>query len=197
VLIGLLSLLLAAGLVTRIAYADTNYTVQSGDSLISIAARYNTTVDAIVTANSLPSRTIYVGQVLRIPSSSTASAPANQPIPASGQYTVQPGDTLSGIALRFGTTTEALMRANNLASTTIYTGQVLSIVAPNAAPPSQPTGAPPQPNPDTYTVQSGDNLSKIGEHYGISWQKIFDANRDKLDNPDKIFPGQELKIPQE
>ncbi|HEX8738268.1 MAG TPA: LysM peptidoglycan-binding domain-containing protein [Pyrinomonadaceae bacterium] len=49
----------------------------------------------------------------------------------------------------------------------------------------------------THTVQSGDNLSKIGEHYGISWQKIFDANRDKLDDPDKIFPGQELSIPQE
>lgn len=49
----------------------------------------------------------------------------------------------------------------------------------------------------TYTVQSGDSLSKIGERYGVSWQKIFDANRDKLDNPDKIFPGQELTIPSE
>jgi hypothetical protein len=49
----------------------------------------------------------------------------------------------------------------------------------------------------TYTVQSGDSLGKIGERYGVSWQKIFDANRDKLDNPDKIFPGQELTIPQE
>lgn len=49
----------------------------------------------------------------------------------------------------------------------------------------------------TYTVQSGDNLSKIGSHFGVSWQKIYDANRDKLDNPDKIFPGQELVIPGE
>jgi nucleoid-associated protein YgaU len=49
----------------------------------------------------------------------------------------------------------------------------------------------------SYTVQSGDSLSKIGERYGVSWQKIFDANRDKLDNPDKIFPGQELTIPSE
>jgi nucleoid-associated protein YgaU len=55
----------------------------------------------------------------------------------------------------------------------------------------------PQATTSTYTVQSGDNLSKIGAHYGISWQKIFDANRDKLENPDKIFPGQELIIPQE
>ena len=49
----------------------------------------------------------------------------------------------------------------------------------------------------TYTVQSGDSLSKIGSHYGVSWQKIFEANRDKLDDPDKIYPGQELTIPQE
>lgn len=47
----------------------------------------------------------------------------------------------------------------------------------------------------TYTVQSGDTLSKIGSHHGVSWQKIFEANRDKLDDPDKIQPGQELTIP--
>ena len=47
----------------------------------------------------------------------------------------------------------------------------------------------------TYTVVSGDNLTKIGEKYGISWQQIYEANRDILNDPDKIFPGQELKIP--
>lgn len=61
---------------------------------------------------------------------------------------------------------------------------VLDVTAPEAA-------------QNTYTVQSGDNLSKIGTKYGVSWQKIFDANRDKLDDPDKIFPGQELVIPSE
>ncbi|MGI8669697.1 MAG: LysM peptidoglycan-binding domain-containing protein [Aridibacter sp.] len=47
----------------------------------------------------------------------------------------------------------------------------------------------------TYTVQSGDTLSKIGSNYDVSWQDIYEANRDKLDDPDKIFPGQELNIP--
>ncbi len=47
----------------------------------------------------------------------------------------------------------------------------------------------------TYTVQSGDTLSGIGQKYGVSWQNIFEANRDVLDNPDLIKPGQELKIP--
>ena len=61
---------------------------------------------------------------------------------------------------------------------------VMEITAPEAA-------------ANTYTVQSGDNLSKIGTKYGVSWQKIYEANRDKLNDPDKIYPGQELTIPSE
>lgn len=48
---------------------------------------------------------------------------------------------------------------------------------------------------NTYTVEPGDNLSKIGAKYGITWKAIYDANRDILNNPDLIHPGQELKIP--
>ena len=49
----------------------------------------------------------------------------------------------------------------------------------------------------TYTVQAGDNLSKIAaSFYGKhDWKRIYDANRDQLDDPDKISPGQVLKIP--
>lgn len=48
----------------------------------------------------------------------------------------------------------------------------------------------------TYTVESGDSLSKIAGKYGIQWKAIWDHNRDILHHPDKIYPGQELKIPQ-
>jgi len=48
---------------------------------------------------------------------------------------------------------------------------------------------------NSYTVVSGDSLSKIGSKYGIAWKAIWDANRDILKDPDKIYPGQELKIP--
>ncbi len=48
---------------------------------------------------------------------------------------------------------------------------------------------------NTYTVEAGDNLSKIGAKYGITWKAIYDANRDIISNPDLIHPGQELKIP--
>jgi len=62
---------------------------------------------------------------------------------------------------------------------------------------SAPEGSTSSTGGQSYTVVSGDTLSKIGERYGVSWQKIYDANRDKLDSPDRIFPGQELTIPQE
>jgi nucleoid-associated protein YgaU len=50
----------------------------------------------------------------------------------------------------------------------------------------------------SYTVQSGDSLSKIAKHvYGDAnkWHAIFDANRDKIKNPDLIQPGQILTLP--
>jgi len=47
----------------------------------------------------------------------------------------------------------------------------------------------------TYTVEHGDNLTKIGAKYGLTWQQVYDANRDIISNPDLIQPGQELKIP--
>ena len=45
-----------------------------------------------------------------------------------------------------------------------------------------------------YTVKSGDSLSKIGKEFGVSWQTIFEANKDIISNPDLIQPGWKLKI---
>jgi nucleoid-associated protein YgaU len=49
---------------------------------------------------------------------------------------------------------------------------------------------------ETYTVKSGDSLSKIGQHHGVAWREIYEANKDVIgDDPDKIKPGQTLRIP--
>ena len=49
---------------------------------------------------------------------------------------------------------------------------------------------------ETYTVKSGDTLSKIGQHHGVAWREIYEANKDVIgSNPDKIMPGQTLRIP--
>ncbi|HEX8116112.1 MAG TPA: LysM peptidoglycan-binding domain-containing protein [Pyrinomonadaceae bacterium] len=49
---------------------------------------------------------------------------------------------------------------------------------------------------ETYTVKGGDTLSAIGHHHGVAWREIYEANKDVIGNdPDKIFPGQTLRIP--
>jgi nucleoid-associated protein YgaU len=70
---------------------------------------------------------------------------------------------------------------------------------PEPAPVEAEEAAPAETGGRTYTVQSGDSLWKIAEEMygnGSKYMKIFEANKDLLDNPDKIFPGQELKIPE-
>jgi len=60
------------------------------------------------------------------------------------------------------------------------------------------SSAPDVGSAQTYTVKSGDSLSKIAKHFygdGNKWHQIYEANRDKIKNPDLIHPGQELTIP--
>ena len=68
-------------------------------------------------------------------------------------------------------------------------------VDPNAAPAAAAGGV---AGGKTYTVKAGDSLSKIAQQFygdASAYTKIFNANKDKLTDPDKIFPGQELVIP--
>jgi nucleoid-associated protein YgaU len=58
---------------------------------------------------------------------------------------------------------------------------------------------PPQPEVRTYTIVAGDSLSKIAKRVygdGNQWKKIFEANRDIIKDPDKIFPGQTIQLPE-
>lgn len=70
--------------------------------------------------------------------------------------------------------------------------------APEVPPPPPPVAPPPVPEVRHYTVQRGDTLEGIAvKMYGdrTKWRLIFEANRDKITNKDRIFPGQELVIP--
>lgn len=117
------------------------YTVVSGDTVSHLAARFGTTVGAIVAANGLDQRAfIREGQVLSIPTGTApapaAAAPVASPAPAtSGSYTVVSGDTVSALATRFGTTVAAIVAANGLDQRAfIRQGQTLSIPGAGAAP---------------------------------------------------------------
>lgn len=119
-----------------------------------------------------------------------APAPAPKPKPAApkpapkpGTYTVRSGDTLSGIASRFGTSWQELQRINGIPDANkIYPGQVLKL----------PGGGKPAPAKRTYVVRAGDTLSGIAARYGTSWQAL--AQKNNLANPNLIFPGQVLRI---
>lgn len=124
----------------RASAAEPSFVVvRWGDTLYSIATRYNTTVDALVRANRLPNANfIFAGQRLVIGSSSPTPRPATN-----GVYVVRAGDTLFSIAVRNGMTVNALMLANGIANPSlIYTGQRLNLPT-MGAPVSNPAASPP------------------------------------------------------
>lgn len=108
--------------------------------------------------------------------------PAPTPTPAK-THTVQRGETLSGIAARYGTTYQRLAAINGIANPNfIVAGQVLKIDGSAEAAPQR-----------TYTVQRGDNLSGIAARYGTDWQTLKRING--LPNENLIYPGQVLRLP--
>lgn len=96
---------------------DILYTVKSGDSLYKIANQYNTTVSELMRYNNLTSNLLSIGQVLRIPQTSSSAT----------TYVVRSGDSLWSIANKFNTTVDELKRKNNLTSNLLNIGQILKI----------------------------------------------------------------------
>ncbi len=159
---------------------DNTYIVQKGDSLYSIARKFNTTVDALRDLNNLTSDTLSIGQLLII-SGDMGPEPSEPEEPSNDYtlYTVKNGDSLYKIANQFGTTVGELIRINNLGTTVLSIGQQLRI--PN----SQQTGI-------QYTVQKGDSLWKIANQYGVSVDDIIEINN--LSGT-TLSIGQQLIIP--
>jgi LysM repeat protein len=120
--------------------------------------------------------------------------PAAAPAYADTIYTVQPGDTLFRIAMRFGVTVQAIMTANNLTNPNlIFAGQRLTIPTGDGPAPTPSPTSPPAGTPTTYVVQRGDTLGRIATRFGVTVQAIMAANN--LTNPNLIFAGQRLTIP--
>lgn len=156
--------------------SQNTYTVQNGDSLWSIAKKFNVSVDDLKLANNLTSNLLRVGQVLKIPVEEK---------PETGNYTVytvKSGDSLYSIARKYGLTVDELVSYNNLSSTNLKLNQQLLI-----------------PKKDTiveegvYTVKSGDTLYSIAQKYNTTIDDIM-----KLNNltTSVLSLGQKLKIPQ-
>lgn len=108
----------------------TTYTVQRGDWMYAIARKFGISVAALQAANpNINPNFVYPGQVLNIPAPGAPDGGQPAPKPGGGStYVVRPGDTLNGIALKFGKTVYALQLANRLANPNfIFPGQTLII----------------------------------------------------------------------
>ncbi|WP_214483062.1 LysM peptidoglycan-binding domain-containing protein [Bacillus sp. SM2101] len=169
----------------------TTYTVKSGDNLSSIAQRFGMTLAEIQSLNNIsdPNK-IQIGQVLKVYTNSGSSDGGGTGDPNLTTYTVVSGDSLSGIAQRFGMTLAEIQSLNNISDPNkIQVGQVLKVYANSG---SSDGGGTEDPNLTTYTVVSGDSLSGIAQRFGMTLAEIQSLNN--ISDPNKIQVGQVLKV---
>lgn len=136
------------------------YIVKKGDSLYSIANKYNTTVDELKRINNLTSNILSIGQVLKLPSDKASNVEKEE---NNISYTVQKGDSLYSIARKYDTTIDRIKDLNNLTTNLLSIGQVLLI--------------PTDTNLETtYTVQKGDSLYSIAKKYNTTVDRLKQLN---------------------
>lgn len=184
---------------TTTATAQTTYIVVKGDALIKLANRFNVTVGELKLWNNLDNTIIYIGQALKVSAPTTSGTQAPTTIPAAAtsssqsDYSVQSGDCLSKIAVKYSMTVAQLKSLNNLTSDRIYVGQTLKISTSGVPSTSVPTPAPtPNPTPTTnYPVKSGDTLGGIARQFGLTVQQLQSLNNL---SSDRIYVGQSLKV---
>ena len=156
--------------------STNTYTVQSGDSLWSIARKFNTTVDELKRLNNLTSNNLQIGQVLKVPTTDGVINPEGESLT---NYVVQSGDSLYKIAMKFNTTVDDIKRINGLTTDYLSVGQVLRIPTSNST-------------TFTYVVKNGDSLYKIAQTYNTTVDELKRLNNLTSNS---LVIGQQLVIP--
>lgn len=150
--------------------ADSNvYTVKRGDTLYSIATRFNTTVDTLKELNNLVGNSLSVGQKIVIPKDDMSL----------NMYIVKSGDNLYSIARRYNTSVDVIKSLNNLTNDTLSIGQILIL-------------KPDEVEEDYYIVKKGDTLYSIAKMTNTDVDTIKNLNN--LDS-NMVSIGQKLIIP--
>ena len=191
-----------------------DYTVRPGETLASIADKFQTEVQTLRELNFLLDDNIFAGQMLAIPWSEGITgegAPTASPTPFS--YVVQQGDTLSSIALQFGVQPGVLIEVNNImdpnnlavgtpllipgytSAATTSTSESAGDESDTAAAGSDTSGtaAGAVGSSVTHVVQPGESLGQIAAEYGVDPVALAAANN--ITNGNLIRVGQQLVIP--
>ena len=186
---------------TPVADSGLRYTVSPGDTLYSIGLRYGVDWQSIAQLNSLNSgRVLSIGVVLRIPGNGqpkAVDAASGNAMGSGGggtqQYTVAAGDTLLGIALRFGMTWQTLAGANGLGEfSLLQIGDVLTIPGTDGRAATE-AAAEPVSVARTHTVQPGETVWVIAARHGVDWRALLQANG--LGEQALLQIGQVLALP--
>lgn len=158
------------------------YVVKKGDSLYSIANKYNTTVSELKELNNLGTNNLSINQILKLPSSDSDGNTSSDNSGSGEVYIVKSGDTLYGISKKYGLSVMELKNLNNLSSNILSIGQKLNV------------GGSSIDSDDyvNYKVVSGDSLYSIAKRYNITVNEIKSLNNL---NSNLLSIGQVLKIP--
>ena len=176
------------------------YRIGSGETVMMVCRKYSTSLASIVSANpGLNPDYVQAGQVIFVPrpykvAGGTTTASNNNS--GSGRYTVQAGETLTGICNQFNVSMSAMLSANpGLNPDLLRVGQTLAIpgATGNLNPPVTSTKSNYDGPTKGHTISSGETLYSIARLYGISFTQLMAANPNV--QPDKIYPGQEISIP--
>ncbi len=169
------------------------YIVKKGDSLYSIARKYNTTVDEIKRYNNLTSNLINIGDRIIIPCNVANDYKDTENNYVS--YIVEKGDTLYSIANKFGTTVDKIKELNDLTSNTLTIGDVLIVddrTGVSSILECYGEGDYEDLNYFNYIVKKGDNLYDLARQYNTSVDELKRINGLTNNN---LSVGQILKIP--
>ena len=165
------------------------HTVSAGETLAEIAGAYGVLVSDLVSANGLDDPDLLrIGQLISIPGAAGEIQTGGQTIV--GTHLVAAGETLASIALRYGTTVDAIAQVNGITNPSqIFVGTQLTIAEGVAEPTTDagPTGS------SVHTVEVGETLAGIAARFGTSVQSLMTSNG--IDDPDLIRAGEQISVP--
>ena len=167
----------------------STHTVSAGETLASIAGTYGTTVSTLVAENALSNPDfLRIGQLLTIPSDSGEVSAGETTTTNSQTHIVAAGDTLASIAIRYGTTVEAIATANGITDAgLIFVGTQL-VVSGEA-----PTPVSSEESSSVHRVAAGETLAGIAIQFDTTVQALVSSNG--LENANLIRIGQEIVVP--